>query len=405
MAFNPRFLELSSTAEVRQTFKRLGVDPGGIERMANKALHLNALLEQVACPAANILKQEMISLGGDAAVARGTVACSISYTDVVLMGTRKHFGQLVLRLQAQPFGLGDLAKELGQLLNNSLSAANQLSGRTCRLDLSRPQVMGILNVTPDSFYDGGVCCDLDTALRHAEVQINAGADILDIGGESTRPGAKLVGGELEMQRVIPLVAALKRSFDVPLSIDTNKAQVAKAAIESGAEFVNDISGLMFDPQMAKVVADSGAGLFAMHTRGRPDVMQQDVDYQDVVADVISGLRTSVSLALDAGVGADKIAVDPGIGFGKSPEGNLEILRRLSELSCLSCPVLIGTSRKSFIGHVLKQDSPGERLIGSVASVVMAATAGVRLFRVHDVAATRDAVDMAWAISQGEQWRS
>ena len=401
MSFNPRLLQLTRSAHVRQLFKRLGVDPVGIELMANKALHLNTLLERVPCAAANILKQEMIALGGDAAVARGTVSCTISYTDVLLMGTRKQLDQLILRLPRQPFGLKGLAQELSQLLNAASSVPRVLVGRSCRLELSRPQVMGIINVTPDSFYDGGVCCDLDTALKQAEAQINAGADLLDVGGESTRPSAAPVAGERELQRVVPLITALNREFDVPLSIDTSKALVATAAVEGGADFINDISGLSFDPQMAQAVAFSGAGLFVMHTRGRPDEMQLDTDYHDVVADVIAGLRSSVNTALSAGIPVEKIAVDPGIGFGKSLDGNLEILRRLSELSCLACPVLIGTSRKSFIGHVLKQHSPSERLYGSVASVALAVASGAHLFRVHDVAATRDAVDMAWAICQSE----
>lgn len=399
MSFHPRLIRLEQPQQVRQVLKQLQVDPVGIKLMTDKALHHNVLLKQLSCAAANILKQEMIALGGDAAVARGTVACSIPHTDVLLMATRKQLSQLALRLLRQPFGLKQLAEELEQLLH--LAPGRYLAGRRCRLELSRPQVMGIINVTPDSFYDGGVCLPLDQALRQAEEQVMAGADVLDIGGESTRPGSQPVSDEVELQRVVPLISALKREFDVPLSVDTNKAGVARAAVEAGADFINDISGLTFDDQMADVVAQLGAGVFVMHTRGRPDQMQLHTAYDDLLGDVIDSLRQSVALAYRAGVAADKVAVDPGIGFGKSVAGNLEILRRLSELSCLGCPILVGTSRKSFIGQVLGCDQPSDRLFGSLASVAVAVAHGAHLFRVHDVAATREVVDLAWAICQDE----
>lgn len=399
MSFNPRMIRLEEPQQVRRVLKQLQVDPVGIKLMTDKALHHNVLLKQLSCAAANILKQEMIALGGDAAVARGTVACSIPHTDVLLMATRKQLSQLALRLLRQPFGLKQLSEELQQLLQ--LAPGGYLAGCRCRLELSRPQVMGIINVTPDSFYDGGVCLSLDQALRQAQEQVMAGADLLDIGGESTRPGSQPVREEVELQRVVPLISALNREFDVPLSVDTNKASVARAAVEAGADFVNDISGLTFDDQMADVVAQLGAGLFVMHTRGRPDQMQLHTSYDDLLGDVIDGLRQSVAQAHQAGVAADKVAIDPGIGFGKSVAGNLEILRRLTELSCLGCPILVGTSRKSFIGQVLGCDQPGDRLFGSLASVAVAVAHGAHLFRVHDVAATRQVVDLAWAICQDE----
>ncbi len=277
------------------------------------------------------------------------------------------------------------------------------AGRNCSLVIDRPYIVGILNVTPDSFSDGGRFMNVSEALEQSRKMAADGADMIDIGGESTRPGASQVTGQEEMDRVLPIIEALAREIDLPISIDTTKSVVAREAVAAGAGFVNDVSGLNFDPDMAKVVAETGAGLVVMHTRGRPEVMQRDTDYDDVVAEVLAGLLSSIEVATAAGVARDKIAVDPGIGFGKNVDGNLELLRRLAELTATGRPVMLGTSRKSFIGHVLGQDNPGDRLIGTVATIAIGWAGGARLFRVHDVAAARDAAMMAQAICKGAHW--
>lgn len=289
------------------------------------------------------------------------------------------------------------------LVSSSESDAHVLKGRVCSLLLDRPHIVGILNVTPDSFSDGGRYLNLEAALEQSRRMASEGADLLDVGGESTRPGAPEVAVQEELDRVIPVIEALSEELSLPLSIDTSKSEVALAAIEAGADFVNDISGLTFDSEMAGVVAEKKAGLILMHTRGRPGVMQQETDYEDVVAEVISGLRRSIDVALAAGVETEKIAVDPGIGFGKDVEGNLELLRRLAALTELDKPIMLGTSRKSFIGHVLRQDDPGRRQVGSLATVALGYASGARLFRVHDVAASREAALMAEAVCKGAEW--
>lgn len=281
--------------------------------------------------------------------------------------------------------------------------SQHLDGRTVRLDLRTPCIVGILNVTPDSFSDGGCFLSLDAALEQGRRMVREGAALIDVGGESTRPGAPPVSQDEELSRVIPVVEALQRELAVPLSIDTSKSRVAAAAVAAGAEFVNDISGLTFDPQMAQVVAACGAGLIVMHTKGRPDVMQQDTGYGDIVAEVVAALRRSLALAESAGIARDKVAVDPGIGFGKDVAGNLELLRRLPALAELGRPILLGTSRKSFIGRVLGQDSPAERGAGTLATIALGYAGGARLFRVHDVAAARQAALMARAVCCGADW--
>lgn len=272
-----------------------------------------------------------------------------------------------------------------------------MQGRSCTLDLRRPLIMGILNVTPDSFFSGSRAGSVDHALARARQMVAEGADIIDIGGESTRPGAALVGEQEELDRVMPVIEALAGELSCPLSIDTNKSAVVRAAVAAGAEFVNDISGFVFDPAMADTVAACGAGAFLMHTRGKPAAMQTDTVYLDLLAEVMVYLEKAVERAEAAGIPRCKLAVDPGIGFGKNLDGNLDILCRLRELHTLRLPVLLGTSRKGFIGQIVGQSDPAERLNGTLATVALGVACGVQIFRVHDVRPAREAALMAWAV--------
>ncbi|WP_432822743.1 dihydropteroate synthase [Trichloromonas sp.] len=397
MPFLPRLLHVDTEAEARREILLIGADPAGAERMAAKMVRRLVKLSRVPCRAANVLKQEMLAVGGDAAVARGSVACSLPETDVILIGTLKQLRQLAGRLGDQPFGLRELADELRGLLARLDQVPDCLVGRSCRLSLDRPRIMGILNVTPDSFSDGGRYSSLQAALEKGRSLAQEGADIIDVGGESTRPGAQQVSAQEEIDRVVPVIEALSREVSCPLSVDTTKSVVAAAAVAAGADFINDISGLMFDPAMAAVAADNGSGLFLMHTRGRPETMQSVTRYQDLVAEVIDYLGKGIAMALQAGVSRDRLAIDPGIGFGKSVEGNLEILRRIGEFRSLGCPILLGTSRKSFIGKVLGEHDPARRLYGTLATVALGVAQGVMIHRVHDVAPARETAMLAWAI--------
>lgn len=271
------------------------------------------------------------------------------------------------------------------------------------LDLSRrPCIMGILNVTPDSFSDGSRYLGLDRAVERACQMVDEGADIIDIGGESTRPNIAPVDADEELRRVIPLVERLLERIPVPISVDTYKAVVAREALRAGAEIVNDISGLTFDPDMAATVAEAGAGLVVMHTRGRPDVMQKDTAYGDLITEVIDSLCQSVSTADAAGVARDRIVIDPGIGFSKSVQGNLRIISQLRDFATLNLPVLIGTSRKSFIGTVLGR-GVDERLFGTAATVALAVANGASILRVHDVREMRDVADMTHAVLHPDEY--
>lgn len=276
-----------------------------------------------------------------------------------------------------------------------------LAGRRCRLPLTKPLIMGVLNVTPDSFFPDSRSPSIDAALRRGVRLAADGADIIDIGGESTRPGSEAISEEEEIARIVPLIEALRREVDVPFSVDTTKSGVARLAVEAGADFINDVSGLRFDPAMAEAAAQSGAGLFLMHTRGRPDRMQADTNYRDLIGEIVEYLADGAATALSAGVPREKISIDPGVGFGKSVEGNLEILRRLREFSVLGYPLLLGTSRKGFIGRVLDRPDPADRLFGTLSTVAIGVANGAHIVRVHDVGPAREVALMAWAIRHGE----
>ncbi len=276
-----------------------------------------------------------------------------------------------------------------------------LVGKGCRLELRLPAIMGVLNVTPDSFSDGGCYQAPDAAVQQALRMEQAGAAVIDIGGESTRPGAELISAAEETERVVPVIERIRQETDLPLSIDTNKAEVARAAILAGANFINDISGLTFDPQMARAAAETGAGLVVMHTRGTPAQMQSNTEYADLCGEVLAFLQHSLDLAAAAGIDKSRIAVDPGIGFGKSVVGNLELLGSLQRLRALGCPILLGTSRKSFIGKILDQQNPRERLSGTLATIALGVAQGAHIFRVHDVAPAREAALVAWAVRERE----
>ncbi|MBI4617972.1 MAG: dihydropteroate synthase [Planctomycetes bacterium] len=271
------------------------------------------------------------------------------------------------------------------------------------IDLSRgPVVMGILNVTPDSFSDGGEFLDPERALERALAMREAGAGIVDVGGMSTRPGSDPVPEEEELARILPVLSRILRvpGWDVPVSIDTCRSEVARRALAAGASIVNDVSGLLSDLSMARVVAEAGAAVVVMHMQGTPRTMQEDPVYQDLMGEILSFLRDSVGMAERAGVARDAIVVDPGIGFGKRAEHNLEVLDRLWELRSLGLPILAGTSRKSFIGKTLGRPL-GERLFGTAATVALAVARGARIVRVHDVAEMADVARMAWAVCTKE----
>lgn len=254
------------------------------------------------------------------------------------------------------------------------------------LALNRPLVMGIVNVTPDSFADGGRHFSLEAALAHARHLVAAGADILDVGGESTRPFSEPVPLEEELRRVLPVIEAIRAEMDVPLSVDTYKAEVARRALEAGADIINDISALRFDPDMAPLAAATGAPVILMHMKGTPRDMQTDPRYDDLLGEIKAFLAERRDFALAQGIAPEAIVLDPGIGFGKTFAHNLQILNHLDTFLDLGCPLLVGPSRKAFIGHYLGGLPPDDRDFGTLAALAAAVLKGARILRVHNVAA-------------------
>ncbi|MCJ7577662.1 MAG: dihydropteroate synthase [candidate division Zixibacteria bacterium] len=269
------------------------------------------------------------------------------------------------------------------------------------LDLSsRTHLMGVLNVTPDSFSDGGKFLKVEDAVRCGIKMAEEGADIIDVGGESTHPGSDPATIEEELSRVIPVIEALSKEINIPISIDTYKSGVAKKALDAGAEMINDISALRFDPQMKEVAAEYQVPIVLMHIKGTPKNMQENPYYEDVVKEIIEYLKESIQLAKDVGIQEEKIIIDPGIGFGKRLEDNLNILKNLKKFSILNCPVLVGPSRKSFIGKIL--DLPvKERLEGSLAALAVSIMNGANIVRVHDVKESKRVADSVDAVLKAD----
>ncbi len=281
------------------------------------------------------------------------------------------------------------------ILNNTKEFKLNFSKRI--LDLSaRTHLMGVLNVTPDSFSDGGKFLKVEDAVRCGIKMAKEGADMIDVGGESTRPGSDPATIEEELSRVIPVIETLSKKIDIPLSIDTYKSQVAKKALEAGAEMINDISALRFDPKMKEVAGEYQVPIVLMHIKGTPKNMQENPYYNDVIKEIIEYLKESIQIAKDVGIQEENIIIDPGIGFGKRLEDNLNILKNLRKFSILNCPILVGPSRKSFIGKIL--DLPvEERLEGSLAALAVSIMNGANIVRVHDVKESKRVVSIVDAI--------
>ncbi|MGO9415346.1 MAG: dihydropteroate synthase [Syntrophobacteraceae bacterium] len=274
----------------------------------------------------------------------------------------------------------------------------KLRGKALELG-RRTLIMGILNITPDSFSDGGRFADYERALAQAFELISAGADILDVGGESTRPGSDPVPLPVELERVIPVIRAVRESSDIPISIDTNKSEVALQSLAAGADIINDVTSLRFDPAMVRVAAESGAPVIMMHMLGAPRTMQVNPVYESVISEIIAFLEQRVKFAVQNGIERSQIIVDPGIGFGKTVTHNLNIIRDLDRFSCMDRPIMLGAARKRFIGKILGRPE-GEREFGTAVVNAFGIAAGAHILRVHDVAFHREAVGMAEAVRSG-----
>lgn len=360
--------------------KEIGSDAAGVGYMMPKAVFRCIKIKNISCIAANIIKQEMLSKGGEAAVAKKAVFTE-GNTDVLLMGTLKQFRLLLEKLKIQAFGLKKLASEIEKILKSLEKSHWYIStaqGKSLELGV-RTQIMGIVNVTPDSFYDGGKYNTDENAYRYAMQLIEDGADIIDIGGASSRPDSIMVDEDEEIKRILPLIKKLNKE-KIIISVDTFRSKVANLALANGADIINDIGRLQLDKSLLANLSEYDAPVILMHNRLQ---MQKGMSYEDLISDIISELNESILEACNSGLKEEKIILDPGIGFGKSVEENLILINRLQEFKSLPHPILVGASRKSFIGKTLNLDSE-ERLEGSLAVAAASIMNGAQILRVHDV---------------------
>lgn len=374
-----RLLHKNRLATVQRVMEEMGTDSVDTGMVEPRTVGFTVQVSQVERPAIDILRQRMLLDGGEVVV----VPNGAERTDVLLTGDPRQFRGLVDQISGQPFGLGRIAEDLKAVLAVQTMPFDLDCGSGILHLSERTHIMGILNVTPDSFFDGGRHFSQERAVERGLQMVDEGADIVDVGGESTRPGADPVSVSEEMERVVPVIRGIRSKTTVPISIDTRKSEVVKAAVEAGANLVNDVSGLRFDPRMASVVANAGVPVVVMHMRGSPKDMQKNPVYDNLMGEIYDFLDQRIQTALEAGIPREKIVVDPGIGFGKKYEDNFVILRRLEAFQGLGCPLLVGVSRKSFIGWALNQREE-ERLLGTAAAVAASVLRGAHIVRVHDV---------------------
>jgi dihydropteroate synthase len=380
-----RLLHDPDRFDVSAVLRRIGVTPQGIAIMMPKAHQRVFLLERISSYAARIIKQEALCEGAELACPKDVIAKNIT-ADCVLIASDAQLDALSLRLKRQSKSLLEIDRLLSEVRLNLAKRSHLFLACGKRIVIDRPFIMGILNVTPDSFSGDGLCGAHDAAFARAEEMLKQGADIIDVGGESTRPFAPKVSAKEEIARVVPLIKAIAKRFPkTPISADTYKPQVAAAALDAGAVIVNDIGGLR-DAKMRSLVAKTKAGVCIMHMKGTPRTMQKDPAYDDCLAEVYAFLAAQAVKAAVDGISREAIVFDPGIGFGKRVEDNLALIEGLATFRSLGSPVLMGLSRKSFIGATLGIDDPAQRGLGSELYHLRSLQNGASILRVHDVSA-------------------
>jgi dihydropteroate synthase len=393
----PQVLVLGELAEARAALQHIRVSGAGIDIMERKALFRVVRVRGLDVRAANILKQEMLSRGGEVATSREVYELHGGAADCLVMGTLTQFERLLPKLKQQPFGLRRLAGAIEAALRNFDEA---VPAGPPGLDLSQtPLLMGVLNVTPDSFSDGGSYSGAEEAVRAALAMADEGAALVDVGGESTRPGSDRLSEDEELARVLPVVRALAPSLPGRLSVDTYKARVAAQALAVGAYMINDISALRMDPEMVAVVRDADCPVILMHMLGEPKTMQVAPSYGDVVEDIYAFFAERLDWAVANGLKEENLLIDPGLGFGKTTQHNLTILRELEAFKSLGRPIVVGASRKRFLGEILGIDDAKGRDAATAVTTVLAVCSGAHVIRVHQVAVNRDAALVARVVAR------
>lgn len=386
---NKIIVKKANTGDIEQEIVNVGFDPSYSSKVADKYKYESYKILNLKAHEANILKQLCLSLGFDCAVSRDTITCQCDFTDCIMCATISQLNKLIEKLKLQPFRLKILAEELYQQLNSHIEP---LIVRSKVFDWSQPYIMGILNVTPDSFSDGGEYINLEIAAQKAIELINDGADIIDVGGESTRPGATTVTVEEEISRVIPVIKNIRASNkEIPISVDTRNYLTAKEAINAGADIINDVSGLDYDENLFNFVCKNKIPVIIMHSNNVPALSIEKDKETDVIEDIYKYFYEKINILNKNGLENNKIIIDPGIGFGKSINDNFKILKRIDEFTTLNCPLLMGISRKSFISKSFDL-TKAELDDATLAYNSFLLTKNVNIIRVHDVKAHKNNID-------------
>ncbi|MBI4641829.1 MAG: dihydropteroate synthase [Candidatus Tectomicrobia bacterium] len=398
-----RRVVVNSLADVEKEIEKVGTYPTAFKFIVPKGIHRLIKIEKVPTSCAHILKQEMLAAGGDAAVHRGTVNFSVKESVVLLIGTVKQLRQVSKKLVSQPFDLPKLGSEIISLLNHDEGRDSfpvKFGTRLLHLG-ERTHIMGIINMTPDSFSSDGLAGEIEAAVEQGKRFVEEGADILDVGGETARADRPIISPEEEIARVVPVIEALAKAVDIPISIDTYKSRVARAAIEAGATLLNDISGFKLGPEIGEIAAEYRVPLVIIHTLKPPKIRPETTPhYDDLMGEVIRFLGSRMAYAESLGVARENIILDPGIAFGKTAQQDLEIVKKLREVTSLGRPILLAPSKKRLVGETLNLPVE-ERFEGTAAAVTVGIMNGANIMRVHDVKAMVRVARMTDAILQLE----
>ncbi len=383
-SYNTRLIEMSRCYDIREQLAEIGLSEEEIEGNYEYFKFYSLKIEGVDTRAANLLKKYVEQLGGVIAFSKEATEFTVRKTDVVITANKNVLSMLIIKLKNEPYDLDVISSEIKKCMESDNGI---ISWNDKVLDFNKKTyVMGILNTTPDSFFEESRAQSIRQAVEKADQMIKCGVDIIDIGGESSRPGAEPVDTDEEIRRVIPVVEAIRRRSNIIISVDTRKKEVAERALDAGADIINDITGLKHNLNLARLIARRKVPVILMHMRGNPKTMQKNPYYEDTVSEILQELRSSISFALGVGIPQDKIIIDPGIGFGKRVQDNIRIIRELKSFKSLNYPILVGLSRKSFIGEILGKPVE-KRLIGTIVANTMAIINGANIVRVHDVGDT------------------
>ena len=367
-------------SNILEEIRAIDFDCNYATKAVSKFKYKNLKIFGLSAAQANILKQLALSVGADCATPKNTITGMLEKADCILGGSVSQIEKIISKLGIQPFGLKHLANRLQEYIQSNIKKS------------SKTKIMGILNLTNNSFSDGGLYVDFDNAQRHIQIMIEEGADIIDIGAESTKPGALPISPQEQLERILPILKYInKQNIKIPISIDTRSADVARKCLDFGANAINDVSGLGYDKDMVKVIADYECPVVIQHSKGTPDVMQDNPDYENLMDEIFNDLNNKIAYAQINGIKKENIIIDPGIGFGKTREHNFEILNRLEEFRGLNCSILLGVSRKSLLNM-----SDADNLtkdIYTVALNTLAIERNVDIIRVHNVGLHRQLIDM------------